>query len=358
MLQKLEKEEASQDLDIKVRRSGKLLELHAVRPEKGENFGLTFMTATNLPRPKVVSAAFKNAQATDIKSGDIFLTVNKQEVYSPDEAFFLLSQKDQAAITLLRGKDVLEKTVAFEKAPHVILSEISPGSEAEKAGFQNSDILLKIGETFIETPEDAKRMIQNSNRAPQVYTVLRGNKEVKIEAATDAKNTLGILLQEIYFARADSISFYQGSVLTSLIKIHDVKYPFTKSLSRAWSELTRLTKVTLAAFGRTLKGFVKLEVPEDVGGPVQIAYYTHTFVQEGFFALMRFTALLSLSLAVINILPFPALDGGRFFFIILEVVFRRRMNARLETLIHSFGFAVLILLILLVTFSDFAKIFS
>ena len=81
---------------------------------------------------------------------------------------------------------------------------------------------------------------------------------------------------------------------------------------------------------------------------------TETFAQKGFMALIQFTALLSISLGVINIMPFPALDGGRFLFIIFEAVTRRKANAKWETIIHTIGFALLMIFIVIITWNDIA----
>jgi regulator of sigma E protease len=99
-------------------------------------------------------------------------------------------------------------------------------------------------------------------------------------------------------------------------------------------------------------------IPDDVAGPVGIARLTHVFTQQGLMALLRFTALLSLSLAVINIIPFPALDGGRLLFLLIEAVRGKRIPQKWESFIHALGYLILIGLIILITYSDVLNIFS
>jgi regulator of sigma E protease len=73
--------------------------------------------------------------------------------------------------------------------------------------------------------------------------------------------------------------------------------------------------------------------------------------------LMQFIALLSINLALINILPFPALDGGRILFIALEAIFRKKVvKEKLENIIHTAGFVLLIVLMLLITYKDVAAL--
>jgi regulator of sigma E protease len=84
---------------------------------------------------------------------------------------------------------------------------------------------------------------------------------------------------------------------------------------------------------------------------------THVVVNEGLVSVLRFVALLSLSLGVINILPFPALDGGRLLFLVVEFIIGRRVNQRLESFIHGISYFLIMFLILMVTYSDVLKLF-
>jgi regulator of sigma E protease len=97
-------------------------------------------------------------------------------------------------------------------------------------------------------------------------------------------------------------------------------------------------------------------VPEGVTGIVGIAQLTYTSVQEGLMVYLRLVALLSLSLAILNILPFPALDGGRLMFVLAEVLFRRT-NRRFELVTNALGFWVLLSVIVLVTLFDVIRLF-
>lgn len=94
----------------------------------------------------------------------------------------------------------------------------------------------------------------------------------------------------------------------------------------------------------------------DVAGPVGIAQYTGQAIKFGKNAVLELMALLSLNLAVINILPFPALDGGRLMFILYEWVTKRRVNKHVERYVNMFGMGVLLLLAALITIHDVIKL--
>ncbi len=90
----------------------------------------------------------------------------------------------------------------------------------------------------------------------------------------------------------------------------------------------------------------------NLGGPIQIAKIVGVVKQSGILALLNLTAFLSLNLAVLNILPFPALDGGRVLFLIIEKIRRKRNNQKIEQYVNAFGFVFLILLMVAVTIND------
>jgi len=91
---------------------------------------------------------------------------------------------------------------------------------------------------------------------------------------------------------------------------------------------------------------------QSLGGPVKIAQITGQVADMGFIYLLQFTAFLSLNLAILNILPFPALDGGRVLFLIIEKLRGVRNNPKIEQAFNAAGFALLILLMILVTIKD------
>lgn len=355
----LEEAQTEKDVDLTLRRSGGLAEAHLTLPSKGKNFGLDLNTATLFPHPVIFEVAKESVfESAGLFKNDAILKINNKAVYTVSEALSALSFDENFDLEILRGQDVMPLKLNLQHVPRVLIYEVFKNSAAEKNGLQSGDVLISINDALVSTPEQVQSLIRAGNRQPMRYKVLRNNGEITVEAVADEKNLLGIALNKIAVPIGRELQMHQGSILTSLTKINNVRFPFHKALGEAWYETGRLTKLTAFAFVNTLKNiFTKFQVPEDIGGPVQIAYYTHTFVKEGFFALLRFTAILSLSLGVINILPIPALDGGRFLFVVIEVLFKKRVNARFEYLIHSIGFILLMLLILLVTFNDFAKIF-
>ena len=114
--------------------------------------------------------------------------------------------------------------------------------------------------------------------------------------------------------------------------------------------MARLVKVSIDA--KTTE-----PLTQGVAGPVGIASLTNQAVSLGPIAVLQLAGLLSLNLAFMNVLPIPALDGGRFFFLLIEAVTRKKVRPSVEKWTHTIGFALLIGLIVLITYNDILKIF-
>jgi len=96
----------------------------------------------------------------------------------------------------------------------------------------------------------------------------------------------------------------------------------------------------------------------EIGGPIEIYRITGQVSQFGLPALLRLIGVLSINLAVLNIIPFPALDGGRLLFVLIGGIFRRRLSPQVEAAIHAIGFLLLLGLLVLVSISDLRRVFE
>ncbi len=146
-----------------------------------------------------------------------------------------------------------------------------------------------------------------------------------------------------------------------LIELKEIKKPILQSIGFATTESFRISGAIIKKLGEIPGTIIREKrLPADLGGPVAIAEMTHKITPLGFFALLKLAALLSLSLAVINLLPIPALDGGRFFFQLVELIlkpFKIKINNNIESAIHFSGFVILMLFLIAVTWNDIMRIF-
>lgn len=132
-----------------------------------------------------------------------------------------------------------------------------------------------------------------------------------------------------------------------------VKYSLPSSLLRAFGYSFRMGIEIL----RGIFGWIFQRVKVDLTGPVGIAGLAGQAVREGWWAFISFLAVINLHLGILNLFPFPALDGGRIIFVLAEMITRRKLPEKWESYIHLAGFVVLIALILFITWKDLVKIF-
>jgi regulator of sigma E protease len=145
----------------------------------------------------------------------------------------------------------------------------------------------------------------------------------------------------------------RGGVGIGLVETGIVSYPIHQAVWHGFKLTGVLTKEIVFAFGGIIKNLVIGQpVGVQVSGPVGIAVLTGQVARLGFIYILQFTALLSLNLAIINFIPFPALDGGRLVFLAIEKIRNKPVSQKVEGLIHMIGFSLLMLLVIVVTFQD------
>ncbi len=149
----------------------------------------------------------------------------------------------------------------------------------------------------------------------------------------------------------------EGSLGIQMARVHEVRYAWYEAIWRGAERTWNVTVMILLAFGGMLYSLVTGHgVPVDLAGPVGIAYITKQVAELGLVYVLNFAAILSINLGIINILPIPALDGGRVFFVLLEILNRgKSINQKFEQTLHTVGFVFLLLLMVLVTVHDFSK---
>ena len=160
----------------------------------------------------------------------------------------------------------------------------------------------------------------------------------------DEELSYDVIVQDYDLSTGIGVSLFQTGI---------VRYPWYIAI---WQgiKMSFIWLVTIVmAFAMLIKNLiVGAPTGVEVAGPVGIAVMTGQFARMGFIYVMQFTALLSLNLAIINFVPFPALDGGRVLFLIIEKIKGKPVNQKWENLAHNIGFILLMVLILFVTFKD------
>jgi len=207
---------------------------------------------------------------------------------------------------------------------------------AKAADVQIGDVILGVDDQDISNGINSLIKYTTSKIGQKVtYKFVRGKE---------------ILTKEIEVA---DIGQGKGGIGVGLVETGIVSYPIHKAIWHGFKLTGILTKEFVFAFGNIIKNLViGKPVGVQVSGPVGIAVLTGQVAKLGFIYLLQFTALLSLNLAIINFIPFPALDGGRLLFLAIEKIRRKPVSQKIENAVHTIGFALLMILIIIITFQD------
>lgn len=220
--------------------------------------------------------------------------------------------------------------------------DITKDSPAVTAGLLVGDVIKKAdGQEFTKTTEFIKYV--DTKRGKRVEIEVEGGKKLKItprKNPPEGEGPLGVVISttETYFAPIWQRPFY------------GIYFGFKEAYFWGGNIVSGLWSMVNGLFHGT--------VPKDVSGPVGIYAVTSEVAKTGLLAIINFIGILSVNLAILNILPFPALDGGRLLFIGIESLFGRKVVPKVEAMIHTVGMIILLGLIVLISISDVRRLIS
>jgi regulator of sigma E protease len=243
----------------------------------------------------------------------------------------------------------------------VALSMIEQDSPAALAGFKVQDKILSVEDKQIYSTEEFGELMKSWAGTAVNITVERGDYVPLFEGILQKSSTTQLLT---VIPRKDPPAG-QGALG---VAISQTPFLITEkcsivSVSCLSGAISQGFKTTGTWLGRVIEGLRSIggslsrgKAPEGVAGPIGIYQLTDVVSKGGFLPILELTAILSVNLAVFNILPIPALDGGRVFFIWIEFLRRKRVSAELEQKINAIGMAVLLTLIALITLQDVIRL--
>lgn len=257
-------------------------------------------------------------------------------------AIFLLSIGFTFGIPQVLDDDLRASSVRIKSEQIQILSVIKD-SPAEKSDLKAGDAIIDLDGYAFKNIAEIEDYISQSQANKISLKIRRGQQEYQKVAQPQIMN-----FGQEGSKRAIGISFAKTGI---------VSYPFYQAIWEGIVATLFLMKVIIVSFYDLFRDLIfTRHVTVDIAGPVGIAVVTGQVVKLGIIYIIQFAALLSINLGIINFLPFPALDGGRIIGLVIEALRRKPNNQRIEALIHNIGFVVLIILVILVTYRDLAKI--
>ena len=269
----------------------------------------------------------------------------------------------------------------------VIVTSVAPSSPAQEAGLKAGDVILAVDGEAVTSPSELIAIAKNRGGEPIVLSLRKASgvtglasspefmtsQTVRVVPRTDPprlKVVDQVTNPQTQVSVADASRYDSnlgvGDTMTQgaigvMIGLTNAKFGMTTE--PVWTAVISAVKTIWSVLSFTWSGIadgISTGTNPGIAGPVGIAQATGEIVEErGFSQVYQMAAILSISLGVLNMLPIPALDGGRFMFVVIEWVRRgKRVSPKKEGLVHLVGFAVLIGLILVITFFDITKVAS
>lgn len=251
---------------------------------------------------------------------------NREEITIPVESSFLDSIQTRGFIS---GDLIIPG----------IFSQIEKGSPADEAGLEIGDKVVEMnGEKITTWLAFFNKVANNEQGAPIGFKVERASEILSFSITPNESNIIGVRGPQTYQFGTR------------------IEYGFFESIAAGWNETAEQTTGILQGFARMISG--DISVRQNLGGPIAIANMTKQATDaSGWIGFWTITALLSITLAIMNILPIPALDGGHLVFLIYEGITRKEPSEKVRIVAQNIGFFILVTLMIFVVFNDVIKLF-
>lgn len=311
----------------------------------GKKFGGTIYSINSLP-----IGGFVRLAGEDAESGEQHKGKNMKRT----EYFWARSKKERAAILVAGVFMNFAMAVAItagllmygvrEPSGKVHVERISVGSPAEKAGLKNGDVLVSISsaEKYVKltTPDELITFVNDHKGKDVSFVVERQGEQMSVTAVPRTEVPKG-----------------EGPLGVAISDLELKKYPVSEAPGKALTINIFRARDMLVGLGETVWKLVTFQkLTADVAGPIGIAQVTGQAVKFGWAAVLEFASILSLNLAVLNVLPIPALDGGRLAFVFLEKILGKKVRPAFEKSTHQIGMIILLGLIFLVSINDILRL--
>ena len=326
-------------------------------------FAILFMVPRDVTVGTIVVAEVSPgsaAAAAGVRPGDAILEADGKTIenrFDLQRAVFLNGGSEMDWLVQREGaRQVVPVEPRFERPPgrwvvgvgvgesqgEVVLREVARDSPADIAGLQPEDVVLQAGGRAVNRAEDLTSAIQTSEDSMMEWLVARNGRELPVQVTPR-------------FQQGGSPTWYTGvSTVVADPRIESRSQPIWEAIPQGFvSTWESLVLIKQGIFGAVSQG----SAPE-LSGPIGIAQVTGEVTRDGgFIGWLTIAVLLSINLAVLNLLPIPMLDGGRLVFVVLEWLRRgKRVPAEKEGLVHLIGLALLVSAIVVISAGDINRL--
>jgi regulator of sigma E protease len=324
-------------------------------------------------RPVWPAAVGKVAEGTPaasaaLRTGDVITAVNDRPVSYWEDLEHAVSESNGRPLVLRVRRGDAEQTITLTPrrkpvtdpifketrevwdigaGPQLIpqISSVAPDSPAARAGIQPGDVVVAVARQPVYTPEDLVEAIRTRPGQPFEITVERDGKRLTLTVTPEPTKDKTPTGEEVVVGKI------QAGIATKTVRFepYNPVQAVVYGTARTW-DMTVLT----------VKGLWKLVSRQidssNIGGPIQIATEAGRQAKEGVGSLALFTAIISVNLAVLNLLPVPMLDGGHLFFFVIEAILGRPLSLKKREAAQQLGFVLLMLLMVYALWNDLNRL--
>ena len=226
-----------------------------------------------------------------------------------------------------------------------IIGNVGENTPAQKIGLMKNDKVIEINGAHVETWDDLSRLIKQSD-GPLLVSIQRGNKVKTLMATPDIKE-LKTIFGEPVKKRILGISPNGETLVLDLTAVETLVF--------AYDETIKATTMIVTSLQKLVQGVIPAK---ELGGVVSIVQVTAQASEAGIIALFALTALISVNLGVLNLLPIPALDGGHIMFNLYEMITKRAPSEKILYRMTVFGWVFLLTLMAFTIFNDIYRLFG
>ncbi|NIA23310.1 MAG: RIP metalloprotease RseP [Proteobacteria bacterium] len=314
-------------------------------------YGSVLSTGINVIQNAPISVSAGSTDSMPFLKGDSIISINDKDIIYWNDIYKYVNKNDKNTFKVFRNGNVVNITLPkkrFNLLGNVdpvipaIIGQVEKNSAAFKSGLKPGDKVLAVDSANIKNWNSFVSIIKGRAGQKVGLKVLRGNDTLSLSVIPKAQKGLD----------HDTIVTYGAigvMVKTPMVRVNPIY-----AISLAYNQSISSVKL----IGYQLKLLIEKKVsPKMLGGPVSIVKLTGDYANWGMAALIGFIAFISIDLALINILPFPPLDGGQIVLFSFYRVLGEKMSEKIMMIVEYIGFALIILLMLYVTYNDIIRLF-
>ena len=301
-----------------------------------------------------VSSEKTPAQLAGIKDGDVIVEINGKKIHHWDDITenIVWNALKPVRLKILRKGKIYETIVVpdldsetgrgligIQPWVEPVIGNVSPGGPADRAGVNTGDRILSVDGKGIQHYVDFYQAINGKSNKQVFITIERSSQTAELTLVPqldEGYDSAGLIFQQITYKSE--------------------KYPFYTAFSKGFLKSVQVVKDTIRGIVLVFSG--KIQARKAVAGPVKLIYLSGLIAKEGFVYFFQVMSYISIALFIMNLIPFPALDGSQIVISLYEIAARKKPNLNVVHRIQTFGILFLIVVLIFITMNDISSFFD